>query len=474
MASAIAVLFLFQGIWLRQLYLKQEEEVKKDIQSLVAEASKRAIYRFRQDAYYHETFLRTPNVDSFFMSRQWADLRHAFDDMPPIRNTFLGFQYNANPDSITIQMSFKIMGQKKKLTGIDDPELTEPDSIIQTREKSSLHFMDSTVRKRLHEMEIISPPQYALRDYGFSDSVLFCSIPIADFEKLLFKTEAYSYNLNHLKKYQLGFAYLGDTVFYRLRYFMLSALALSLLIVLTFYFLLKFIKNQRLYTEARMEFTNNMTHEFKTPVATVAVALESILTYKLDKDPPKLRHYIEMSQSELRRLNLMIEKVLNLSKLDTDSNFLQKEKIDLQELITDVIASMQLISNDKQADVQFEARGEDFILRGDKTHLANVFYNLLDNALKYATEKPTIQITLTSAKENLIAAVKDNGIGIPADFHHRVFDRFFRIPSHDIHNVKGFGLGLTYVRDIVEKQGGHIRLESGVGSGTVFTITLPK
>jgi two-component system phosphate regulon sensor histidine kinase PhoR len=232
-------------------------------------------------------------------------------------------------------------------------------------------------------------------------------------------------------------------------------------------------KQQRL-TELKNDFIGNMTHELKTPIATVSVAVEALRHFNALQDPVRTQEYLEISAGELRRLSLMVDKVLKLSLFETKGIELKNESFDLRALAEEVMASMRLQFDKYKAKLSLETEGTDFSLRADKLHITSVIFNLLDNALKYSREDPRIRVGLTGEPEQVVLSVTDNGMGIPSAYIGKIFEKFFRVPTGDQHNVKGYGLGLSYVSYVLQRHGGRISVESEEGVGSRFIIKLPR
>ncbi|TND07419.1 MAG: integral membrane sensor signal transduction histidine kinase [Bacteroidetes bacterium] len=255
-------------------------------------------------------------------------------------------------------------------------------------------------------------------------------------------------------------------------------IAVSAFIVLITFFsfliLYRNLRNQQRLTEQKNQFISNITHELKTPIATVSVAIEAIQNFNAGENPEKRREYLEISQKELQRLSLLVDKVLKLSMFENNKLELNKEPVDLHALAQEVTGSMRLQFEKCQADVDLVFEGDDFRFDADRLHIASVLFNLLDNALKYSGDRPVIRITLRDKGKELELEVRDNGIGIPPAYTKKIFEKFFRVPQGDRHNVKGYGLGLSYVAGIVQKHGGTIGVDSSAGKGSSFTITLPR
>ncbi len=273
--------------------------------------------------------------------------------------------------------------------------------------------------------------------------------------------------------YRLG---LGNAVPYLLKR-IIAPILLSIVIVglttLSFLLLYRNLSRQRRLADIKNEFISNITHELKTPIATVSVAIEALRSFNADMDVKKTKEYLDISANELQRLSLLVDKVLKLSLFENRGLDLKYEPLDLKDLIAEVTASMRLQSEKHRAAVQVAAQG-DTTLQGDRLHLVSVLFNLLDNALKYSNEAPKIVMKLNGNPSAVTLSITDNGIGIPAEYRDKVFDKFFRVPTGNLHNTKGYGLGLSYVAHVVKKHRGTITVEAAAGGGTCFRITLPK
>lgn len=259
---------------------------------------------------------------------------------------------------------------------------------------------------------------------------------------------------------------------------MIPQMSLSVLLVafiaITFLFLYRNLLSQRRLALMKNDFISNITHELKTPIATVNVAIEALRNFDALQSPERTKEYLDISAAELQRLSLLVDKVLKLSMFENKDIELQKEDFDLKQLINEVIYTMRLQFEKQGAAISFKTRGPDFIINADRLHVTSVIYNLFDNALKYSKGNQRIQVELASMTNEIILSVADQGIGIAPDYAHKIFDKFFRVPSGDHHNVKGYGLGLSYAAEVVRKHHGTIELETELGKGSRFIIKLPK
>ncbi|HAD13510.1 MAG TPA: hypothetical protein DCF33_13875 [Saprospirales bacterium] len=244
-------------------------------------------------------------------------------------------------------------------------------------------------------------------------------------------------------------------------------------VALAFLFVYQSLRKQMRLTEIKNEFIRNMTHELKTPISTVSVAIEALQNFDALQNPERTKEYLAISQQELSRLSLLVDKVLRMSLFEQGEPELKTEPIDFLALVEEVLAAMKLQFEKYRAEVNLNVTGQHFNLRGDRLHLVSVLYNLLENALKYSLESPKIEVRLAQAGGQLTLQVRDQGRGIPAAYLDRIFDKFFRVPTGDVHDVKGHGLGLNYVAGVVRLHQGQIEVNSQEGVGTEFTVRFP-
>jgi two-component system phosphate regulon sensor histidine kinase PhoR len=243
--------------------------------------------------------------------------------------------------------------------------------------------------------------------------------------------------------------------------------------ILSFSLLYRNLQRQRKLGDIKNEFISNITHELKTPIATVSVAIEALRSFNATMDPAKTKEYLDISANELQRLSMLVDKVLKLSMFEKKEIDLKYESLDMKELVSEVTTSMRLQFEKHHADVQVETDG-DTTLEGDRLHLVSVIFNLIDNALKYSSENPKIRIAISSTASRLQMTITDSGIGISPEYHNKIFEKFFRVPTGNLHNAKGYGLGLSYVAHVIRRHQGSIRVESVEGNGSRFIIQLPK
>lgn len=254
----------------------------------------------------------------------------------------------------------------------------------------------------------------------------------------------------------------------------LFSVFLTVTILIAFLVMYMSIRSQQRLMKLKNDFISNITHELKTPVATVSVAIEALRNFQAKGNPKLTAEYLDIAQSELNRLTLMTDKILKTSIFEDRGVEFKPEKVNLDEVVQQILSSMKLIFEKRGAFVTYEKEGTDFELQGGGMHLTNVIYNLIDNAMKYSAKSPVIRIILKSSPQQLTLIVKDQGVGIPKEYKKKIFEKFFRVPTGDVHNAKGYGLGLNYVASVVKSHSGKIDVESEVGLGSTFRIVLPK
>lgn len=242
----------------------------------------------------------------------------------------------------------------------------------------------------------------------------------------------------------------------------------------SFWLIYRSLRQQQRLAVLKNDFISNITHELKTPIATVSVAIEALNNFNALQNPQLTKEYLDISKNELNRLTILVDKVLKMAIFEQTPPELRFEVFNFSDMVRQIINSMKLQFEKYNAKVNFITSDEAITVDGDRIHLTSVIYNLLDNALKYSKENPQINVYIEGQNGQLQLAVQDNGIGIPAEYKNRIFEKFFRVPTGDVHNVKGYGLGLNYVSSVVKQHGGSIGVESEAGEGSTFTVHLPK
>ncbi|MGZ3757322.1 MAG: sensor histidine kinase [Mucilaginibacter sp.] len=255
-------------------------------------------------------------------------------------------------------------------------------------------------------------------------------------------------------------------------FLLLLSLILIVFVIFCFNYIIKTFIEQKKLADLKDDFINNMTHELKTPIATITVAIEGMQKFNVLQDTEKTQRYLQTSRNELSRLNDLVTKVLDIASFENKAVELVKTTVDINLLIEDIIGS-EKAKTSKLVNITYKKANDINYIRADNIHFRNVLVNLIDNAVKYSNEPVEIVITIKKSANNVVVSVKDNGIGIPQSHLTQVFDKFHRVPTGNVHNVKGTGLGLSYVKYFVEAHGGAIAVKSEVNKGSEFMVTLP-
>ena len=281
----------------------------------------------------------------------------------------------------------------------------------------------------------------------------------------------YEFNRHHSQRYQLIMEPITSLVWKQMTGILVTSFVIFLILGFSFWFLIRTLLRQKTLEEMKSNFTNNITHELKTPIAVAYAANDALLNFNQAEEKSKRDQYLRISQEQLQRLSGLVEQILSMSMESRKTFRLHPEEIHLKELITSLIEQHQLKA-DKTVHVTLEINPESLTLVADRTHFNNIISNLIDNAVKYSKESAEITICCRQTEQTVCITVTDRGIGIPPDKQKHIFDKFYRVPTGNLHNVKGYGLGLFYVKSMVEKHGGTISVKSEPGKGTTFTIIL--
>ncbi|MCF8269331.1 MAG: HAMP domain-containing histidine kinase [Crocinitomicaceae bacterium] len=250
-------------------------------------------------------------------------------------------------------------------------------------------------------------------------------------------------------------------------------LTLMLVVIATFFaFSVTVIMRQYRLAEVKTDFINNMTHELKTPISTISLSAEMMMRLP-EISTEQVQKYASIIYKENKRLEHQVERVLNVAKLDKDQVVLNKDQFDVNELLDEVKENFELHHLEKGGVIHIELNAVNHIIQADAVHLTNVIYNLLENAVKYCESFPNITIQTRNEKQGIWIEIEDNGIGIKKENLSLIFDKFYRVPTGNLHNVKGFGLGLYYVKLIVDAHGGKVNVKSTPGKGTTFSLFFP-
>ena len=347
---------------------------------------------------------------------------------------------------------------------------------IPLRKRINAKLLDTLLKFELTNRGINIPYNYQI-SLANEDSVIFYSVsdksnkilPENSYTTALFPKEM----IGELGKLTVSFPNKSSLLMSNISVLLPSSAALLIILIGCFSYTIFIILRQKKLSEMKTDFINNMTHEFKTPVATIMIASEALKDPELTPDKDRIHRLAGIIYDENIRLGNHIERVLNIAKIDKGDLKLEHKEVDVNDLLSAIIDSMALQLQKRNATVNLSLNASKAIILGDELHLSNVVFNLIDNANKYSKGDPEILISTVNSGNRLIIKVADKGIGMSRDQQAKIFDQFYRIPTGNLHDVKGFGLGLSYVHNIIKRLNGSISVKSELEKGSEFEIILP-
>lgn len=367
------------------------------------------------------------------------------------------------------------IAQKNAYIGEIAKSLTRINSTEKLEDRIDSLFLDSLLHLAFYERGIKINFEFGVFDYNGvyrfgNKQKLSTKLEQSHYKVRLFKNDVMG-KPGYLKVFfpkEKGFV-LQSTVF-----MLLTSLLVVLAIIYIFYWTVKAIITQKKNSDIKNDFINNMTHELKTPISTISLAVEVLNDPAMSSNKNLLERYLGMINEENKRLGMLVEEVLQSAALDRSAFKLKQENLNIAQLVTEVVGKMDIKIKERTGSVQVDIEPTgyyDFV--GDRVHLTNVLYNLMDNAIKYSRDHPEIKIEVLNVVNQIAIRVSDNGIGIAKEHVKKVFEKLYRVPTGNLHDVKGFGLGLNYVKTIVSRHHGHVDVKSVLGKGSTFIIYLP-
>lgn len=337
--------------------------------------------------------------------------------------------------------------------------------------------MSQPLLEELIQKELANRGMHTSFEYGVYGNGLATKVRSDNFElnaKTTYRVPLFSSG-NDMNNYQLfvNFTEKKQVVLSSITLMAALSIIFTLIIVIAYSSALSQLIRQRQISEIKTDFINNMTHEFKTPIATINLALDAIKNPKVQNQPEKVAYYHQLIRDENKRMHAQVENVLRISRLEKNELDLKKERLDLHEIIEEAMAHVELIVEDREGYIQTHFGALKSSILANSTHFTNVIVNILDNAVKYSPEKPKVDIYTENVKNYIVMKIRDQGSGMSKPVQKKIFEKFYREHTGDIHNVKGHGLGLAYAKRILDDHHGQISVESEKGKGSTFIIKLP-
>lgn len=479
MLLAIVAIVAFQSYWIRKNFLEEKQNLTFRTNILFRDAvNQLQLEKLKLDSNIQIRFIEDDNkTTATFRTSAPRVMRDSLKRKRQVLNSIVISANKSRINAVEVykdSVSYRDSGSKPRFSFIERPRMPGPggNGIYHIlRDVDSLQ--DSiTVPELTKKYAAILKQEQLQLPFIISKypGTFMAEREPPDFENANKVTLGYSKPVTYQMDLQNTTAY----ILKKLSSQLLVSVLLVALTIFSFSLLLRNLVQQRKLTQLKNDFISNITHELKTPIATVSVAVEAMRNFNALDDPNRTREYLDISANELQRLSLLVDKVLKLSMFEKQQIELREEQVDLKPLVEEVVASMRLQFEKYKAQVSVHAHGKNFTIKADRLHVTSVVYNLLDNALKYSKSNPAIQVDLNELPNDVEIGVTDNGIGISPEYQKKIFDKFFRVPTGDTHNVKGYGLGLSYVAYVVQRHNGNINMESQPGIGSRFTIKLQK
>lgn len=338
-------------------------------------------------------------------------------------------------------------------------------------------FLKEVLALALGETGIDLEYKYAIKNSNLGrDKMIFGDADYDPGKRKVFPQPLFQYDLYGAKPNYL-YIYFPKRSGYLLRetgFTIIPTVILTAFLIAIFVYTIMVIFRQKKLSNIKNDFINNMTHELKTPISTISLASQMLEDGSITNTPQTIEHISRVINQESKRLSYQVEKVLQMAVYNEGKLKFKFKEFDVNKMIETVAANFELRVKSKNGKIITEKLAEKAMINGDEVHITNVIFNLLDNAVKYSNESPEIKITTENRNDQVAISVQDKGIGISKEHQLQIFDRFYRVPTGNIHNVKGFGLGLSYVKKIVDSHNAKIKVESAVNKGTKFTILFPQ
>lgn len=465
--AALGAIFAYQTYWLIGLYGTLEEKIRSDVQEAVRvsdyEEMMHRIKLLRQrDDVQHGQMDVTVDVDTHTHKAQVSTQARTEQTQQA------ALQTNISDQNLTTMLrdsknmvQFGLYMQQGIHSALDDMQEVSPayfDSLL-TRRLDSLG-LDTTHRTLfLHHYTLLKDkPQYftdTLADIGTRNAAYTDTVRL-------------ELSLSSSTTYEVLLPAYTHTILRQMAGILVASLLTLVVLAAAFWYLIHTLRRLRTIDEMKSDFTHNMTHELKTPIAVAYAANDALLHFDAGRDPDKARRYLEVSRQQLQKLSDLVEQILSMSMERRRTMQLVMEQVDVRPMV-EALAAQHRLKADKPVEVNLDMP-DDLRLRTDRNHFANIISNLLDNAIKYSETQAHITITARRTAEGVEMRVEDQGIGISKDRLPYIFDKFYRVPHGNLHAVKGYGLGLYYVKTMIRRLGGEVTAESTPGRGTIFKL----
>jgi two-component system phosphate regulon sensor histidine kinase PhoR len=480
--SALIGLVVIQLYWIDNAVTLKEEGFKRSVRAAVIsvcsklekmDMSTQLKDRDKRQALFNQqlnninSFLKAGNDSSVYLSDKNSKYRGFYEQQFQSLDAYgkVGFQFR-------VQSSGRDWGQSSVLS-----EMLESLSRMNRKpmcERLQESQIDSLLRLELLNRGVKAKFEYGVFDYDGNELIIESVSNVNEVRQSGFYAQLFPndiFEVPHVLK--VVFPHQKGYVIKTMWMMLSTSVLLLVVIVCAFTFTIQTIFKQKKLSEIKNDFISNMTHELKTPIATISLACEALSDKDMSSNTAARTSYVGMIGQENKRLGLLVESVLRSATWDKADLKLRKEPFDLHHEIQMVVENILIQVQSKSGSIEKYLNAENSVVNADQVHITNIISNLLDNANKYSQERPKIKISTRNYKNGILMEVADNGQGIKRENLTKIFEKFYRVPTGNVHNVKGFGLGLSYVKAIVEKHSGEVSVQSVYGKGTSFKIYLP-
>lgn len=463
-----------QFYWVRYALLLKSEQfdynVTEALQATVrsidkAQASEALLQRIAQQA--------DSGSQTIFNSHQTEILYEQYEDTQKTVRT-AAIQMKIKNDSVQPLQLEQLLQEKNKLLNEIISNLFNKDLPFYQRIDTNL--LQRTLQKNLTERNIQTDFVMGIQTIPEKEMVFVSPLQQSYFlDKNAYETTLFPDDFWG-KKYKLSVAFpqKNRQLITDISGMLGLSLLLMLVVIAAFAYTVRTLNKQKKLSEMKDDFVSNITHEFKTPISTISLACEMLQNEPIITDKQKAQRYVGMVKQENVRLQKMVEKLLETALIDADKVQMEWQTINVKNVIEQVIELFALQAEKNQVQFKQQIDDDQLLIEGDNFHFTNIIFNLIDNATKYSSSNPIVEIQVLAIKQQIHIRIKDNGIGISKEAQKYIFDKFYRVPQGNVHNVKGYGLGLNYVKHMTELHKGSITLSSEIGKGTTFELVFPK
>ncbi len=501
--SLIGIIFV-QGYWINNTVENNEEQFSFNAKQILISVSNRIQYREFEEMFFpfqeildsieepdNKTIRQLLDISIDNTTRSFAYANGILEEDYKLFSSFINFNIDTvklknildrNLESSIQDKEVNKQSSKSKLQrirGLTDLQRKDYETVIQEiasfipiHRRVQKKEIEHVLRKELEERDIKVDFEYAIYSNALATKVrsndFSLDYPTTYAIPLFVDDEGVS-------EYQLYVNFTGKKqyVLSTIKGMAILSIIFTLIIVVAYSSALSQLMQQRQISQIKTDFINNMTHELKTPIATINLALDSIKNPKIANDPEKVKRYMRMIREENKRMHAQVENVLRISQLEKNELNIKKEPLVLHDIIEDAVIHVSLIIEDRKGYVKTHLGALKNEILANDSHMTNVVVNILDNAIKYSEQEPKIDVYTENVKNSIVLKIRDQGLGMSKIAQKKIFEKFFREHTGDLHNVKGHGLGLTYVKRIIDDHHGQIWVESERGKGSTFIIKLP-